>query len=153
MKRYREAELTHGRVSMLAVIGFLVGEYIEGSSFLWNAQVTGPAISHLSQVPPAFWILLTVGIGASESKRLDIGWVDPAETPVSQPGLLRSDYTPGDIGFDPLGLKPSDPEELKILQTKELQSTYIFGFDVDVDVDVDVHIDDDDDDGVDDDMG
>jgi hypothetical protein len=25
-------------------------------------------------------------------------------------------------GFDPLGLKPSDPEELKILATKELQN-------------------------------
>jgi len=28
----------------------------------------------------------------------------------------------GDLGFDPLGLKPSDPEELRILQTKELQN-------------------------------
>jgi hypothetical protein len=51
LKRYREAELTHGRVSMLAVIGFLVGEKVEGSSFLFDAQVSGPAITHLSQVP------------------------------------------------------------------------------------------------------
>ena len=28
----------------------------------------------------------------------------------------------GDIGFDPLGLKPEDPEELKTMQTKELQN-------------------------------
>merc|ERR1712232_761908 len=28
LKRYREAELTHGRVSMLAVVGFLVGEAV-----------------------------------------------------------------------------------------------------------------------------
>merc|ERR1712176_965634 len=58
MRRYREAELTHGRVGMLAVLGFLVGEYVEGSSFLWNAQVSGPAITHLEQVPVAFWIIL-----------------------------------------------------------------------------------------------
>jgi hypothetical protein len=35
---------------------------------------------------------------------------------------LRADYNPGDIGFDPLNLKPTYPEELKILQTKELQN-------------------------------
>jgi len=31
LKRYREAELAHGRVAMLAAVGFLVGEYVEGS--------------------------------------------------------------------------------------------------------------------------
>lgn len=122
MKRYREAELAHGRVSMLAVLGFLVGEYVEGSSFLFDAQITGPAISHLAQVPVGFWVALTIAIGASEQKRLVTGWVDPADVPVAQPGLLRDDYTPGDIGFDPLGLCPEDPEDLKIMQTKELQN-------------------------------
>ena len=33
LQRYREAELTHGRVSMLATVGFLIGEQVEGSSF------------------------------------------------------------------------------------------------------------------------
>lgn len=28
----------------------------------------------------------------------------------------------GDLGFDPLGLKPTDPEEFEIMQTKELQN-------------------------------
>jgi len=122
MKRYREAEITHGRVSMLAVVGFLVGEYVEGSSFLFDSKITGPAISHLGQVPPAFWILLTIGIGAAEQKRLVTGWVDPSDVPVDQPGLLKEDYIPGDIGFDPLGLCPEDPADFKILQTKELQN-------------------------------
>merc|ERR1712084_64255 len=49
--RYREAEVTHGRVAMLAAVGFLVGEKVEGSSFLFDSQIRGPAISHLSQVP------------------------------------------------------------------------------------------------------
>merc|ERR1712194_334283 len=121
LRRYREAELTHGRVAMLAAVGFLIGEQVEGSSFLFDAQVSGPAITHLSQVPVGFWVILTIAIGAAEQTRLEIGWVDPKDVPVSQPGLLREDYTPGDIGFDPLGLKPEDPEELKIMQTKELQ--------------------------------
>merc|ERR1712194_469477 len=34
---------------------------------------------------------------------------------------LRDDYYPGDIGFDPLGLKPDDEEELNVMITKELQ--------------------------------
>merc|ERR1719491_192421 len=121
LRRYREAELAHGRVGMLAFVGFLVGEQVEGSSFLFDAQVSGPAITHLSQVPVGFWIILTILIGAAEQTRLEIGWVEPKDVPVAQPGLLREDYTPGDIGFDPLGLKPEDPEELKIMQTKELQ--------------------------------
>jgi hypothetical protein len=122
LKRYREAELTHGRVSMLAVVGFLVGEKVEGSSFLFDASIKGPAITHLAQVPPLFWALLTVAIGASEQTRATIGWVDPKDVPVDKPGLLRDDYVPGDLGFDPLGLKPSDPAELAIMQTKELQN-------------------------------
>eukprot|EP00525_Craspedostauros_australis_P009365 CAMPEP_0198133122 /NCGR_PEP_ID=MMETSP1442-20131203/59396_1 /TAXON_ID= /ORGANISM="Craspedostauros australis, Strain CCMP3328" /LENGTH=209 /DNA_ID=CAMNT_0043794227 /DNA_START=34 /DNA_END=663 /DNA_ORIENTATION=+ len=122
LKRYREAELTHGRVSMLAVIGFLVGEKVEGSSFLFDSQISGPGITHLSQVPAIFWVLLTVGIGAAETRRAEMGFVEPQAVPVDQAGLMRENYTPGDIGFDPLGLKPEDPEELAIMQTKELQN-------------------------------
>ena len=35
---------------------------------------------------------------------------------------LRADYVPGDLGFDPLGLKPEDPAEFREMQTKELQN-------------------------------
>lgn len=122
LKRYREAEVTHGRVAMLAVLGFLAGEAVEGTSFLWDASVSGPAITHLGQVPPVFWALLTIGIGAAEQKRAEIGWVEPKNVPVAQAGLLRDNYVPGDIGFDPLGLKPTDPEEFNTMATKELQN-------------------------------
>jgi len=121
LKRYREAELTHGRVAMLAAVGFLVGEQVEGSSFLFDASISGPAITHLAQVPPVFWVLLTVAIGAAEQYRATVAFVEPENVPVDQPGLLRDDYVPGDLGFDPLGLKPDDEEEFRIMQTKELQ--------------------------------
>jgi hypothetical protein len=107
---------------MLAVIGFLVGEKVEGSSFLFDASIKGPAITHLAQVPAPFWVVLVLGIAKIELDRAQYGWVSPRDVPVDQPGLLRADYSPGDIGFDPLGLKPTDPAELKILQTKELQN-------------------------------
>jgi Chlorophyll A-B binding protein len=122
LKRYREAELTHGRVGMLATVGFLVGEKVEGSSFLFDAQVSGPAITHLSQVPPLFWVLLVTSIGAAELTRAEIGWKDPNVSKFDQPGTLRENYIPGNLGFDPLGLKPEDPEEFEIMQTKELQN-------------------------------
>merc|ERR1712216_962202 len=35
---------------------------------------------------------------------------------------LKEDYVPGDLAFDPLGLKPKDEEELYELQTKELNN-------------------------------
>ncbi|KAG7337777.1 fucoxanthin chlorophyll a/c protein [Nitzschia inconspicua] len=122
MKRYREAEVTHGRVAMLAVLGFLVGEAVAGNSLLFDGTVTGPAITHLSQIPNGFWIFLVIAIGASEQTRATIGWVEPEKLPVDQPGKLREDYVPGDIGFDPLGLKPVEPAEMWIMQTKELQN-------------------------------
>jgi hypothetical protein len=125
MKQYRDADLTDGHVAMLTNVAFFAGERVGGSSFLFDSQITGPAISHLAQVPPpavSFWIILIVAIGATEQYRATVGWIKPENVPVAKPGLLRADYLPGGIGFDPLGLKPLDPEELKILQTKELQN-------------------------------
>ena len=122
MKRYREAELTHGRVAMLATVGFLVGEQVEGSSFLFDASIHGPAISHIAQVPPVFLTLLLSSIAKAEVVRAKRGWVEPKNVPFDKPGLLRENYIPGNLGFDPLGLKPKDPEQFAIMQTKELQN-------------------------------
>ena len=122
LKRYREAELTHGRVAMLAVVGFLVGEKVEGSSFLFDASISGPAITHVSQVNPFFVLGLTATIAYFERTRAEIGWVEPKDVPFDKPGLLRDTYIPGDLGFDPLGLKPEDEEAFVEMQTKELQN-------------------------------
>ena len=35
---------------------------------------------------------------------------------------IRSDYRSGDLGWDPLGLKPTNPMELKEMQTKEINN-------------------------------
>jgi len=120
--RYREAELTHGRVAMLASVGFLVGEKVEGSSFLFDASVSGPAITHLKQVPTPFWTLLVIFIANAEIYRARRGWVEPINVPAGQPGLLRDDYIPGDLAFDPLELRPDDPEAFLTMQNKELQN-------------------------------
>lgn len=112
LKRYREAELHHGRVSMLAVVGILASESV----------VKGPAITHLDQTPKALWVILLFTVAFVEIVRAQIGWVDPEDVPFDQPGMLRSGYVPGDLGFDPLGFAPQDALEFKVMQTKELQN-------------------------------
>merc|ERR1740138_1874292 len=71
--RYREAELTHGRVAMLATVGFLVGEQVEGSSFLFDKYISGPAIGHFQQVEevaPLFWEIIALVVAIAETTRV-----------------------------------------------------------------------------------
>lgn len=123
MKGYREAETTHGRVAMLAVIGFLVTEqpFSFHPLFETASRDIGPAIRHLDEVrasTPFFFEILAIVIGAAEFGRSLKGW----ETPGNSDNLaLKADYYPGDIGFDPLGLKPDNFEDFAIMSTKELQ--------------------------------
>jgi len=125
MKSYREAETTHGRVAMLAVIGFLVTEspFEFHPLFQTGDKDIGPAIRHLDEVrtaAPFFFELLAVAIGAAELGRALKGWENPGDV-YDSGASLKDNYFPGDIGFDPLGLKPEDSEEFAIMSTKELQ--------------------------------
>eukprot|EP00630_Chrysocystis_fragilis_P003484 CAMPEP_0197394362 /NCGR_PEP_ID=MMETSP1165-20131217/4988_1 /TAXON_ID=284809 /ORGANISM="Chrysocystis fragilis, Strain CCMP3189" /LENGTH=251 /DNA_ID=CAMNT_0042920057 /DNA_START=80 /DNA_END=835 /DNA_ORIENTATION=+ len=118
IRRYREAETQHGRVAMLAVVGFLVAE----SYHPLFSDVTGPAIDHLTQVRkeyPAFFEIGALFIGLLEVNRALQGWAFPSSRRVAN--TLKDDYYPGDVGFDPLGLKPSDPEAFDAMVTRELQ--------------------------------
>mgnify|MGYP001232548875 CR=1 FL=1 len=118
VKRNREAEVMHGRVAMLASVGYLVGE-----SFGGPFGLTGPANDQLAQVPLPAMIILTLGIGAAELKRATIGWVEPDLGDWTKTlWRLRDNYYPGDVGFDPLGLKPDDAQAFKNMQTRELQN-------------------------------
>jgi hypothetical protein len=134
IKRLREAELVHGRVGMLAAAGFLVQESFHP---LFSGD-GGPAIEQIPSLPPWIWFIMTIGIGIAESSRIQAGWANPydGEIAVMNEELgapvtsfpredtsfqrLRPGYTPGDLGFDPLSLKPTDPAEFREMQEKEL---------------------------------
>ena len=114
--RYREAELTHGRVSMLASLGFLVQEKFHP---LFSAD-GGPAIDQIPQLPVWLWAVMTAGIGGAEALRINKGFRELDGEKLKAETALRPGYYPGDLEFDPLGLKPEDPAEFRLMQEKEL---------------------------------
>lgn len=74
--------------------------------------VGGPAIYQIRELPVSVWVLMTMGIGIAEAVRIQKGWANPYE---SDDNFFRLEpgYYPGDLNFDPLGLKPSDPKAYK----------------------------------------
>jgi hypothetical protein len=124
VKKYREAETQHGRVAMLAAVGFLVGENYHPLFGMAGKQIL--AIDSLTEVRlayPWFFWLLTGVIGAFEINRAKKGWVDPIKFKKPTDYFkLNEDYFPGDVGFDPFNLMPTDPDNFATMQTKELQN-------------------------------
>jgi len=116
--RFREAEVTHGRVAMLASVGWLVQEQFHP---LFGSNITGPAFGHFQEVEavfPQFWELITFAIALAEGKRIATGWATPG-----QENFLKEDYVAGDLGFDPLGLlEGKTADEIKAMKTKELNN-------------------------------
>ena len=93
LKRYREAELTHGRVAMLASLGFLVGE--SGFTPLFEGKIDGIGINQFWQVPTGFWPVILLFIAVPETFRALRGWMEP--TVPENYFQLRPGYTPGDL--------------------------------------------------------
>ena len=126
LKFYREVELKHGRVGMLAALGFVVGENFHP---LFGGNIDAPAYLAFQQTPlETFWPLVVLTIAIPEIYSVftfeTVGATDSRgkPTPQGQPWAIRADHEAGDLGFDPLGLKPTDPAELKEMQTKELNN-------------------------------
>lgn len=120
---WREAELTHGRVSMMAALGFLVQER---SPVHWIAPRGELAINELGGIPIEYASLLFFVIAWAEVYRAQRGWAEPDFSSdgayAASVRSLRSTYSPGALGFDPLGLKPASPEAYLSMQEKELNN-------------------------------
>ena len=113
---YREVELKHGRVAMLASLGFLVGENFHP---LWGGEVDVPSYIAFQETPlQPFWPAVVALIAVPE-----IYSVFTFESPVGgERWAIRADHEAGDFKFDPLGLKPQNPADLLAMQNKEINN-------------------------------
>ena len=104
---------------MVAALGFLVQENFHPIF----PDIGGPAARQLDLVlqtenGEGIMATLLLGVWLTEIARARIGWKDPSE----EMQALRPDYIPGDLGFDPLGMRPTDEAGLLELKNKELNN-------------------------------
>merc|ERR1712094_163162 len=98
--------------------GILVGEQFHP---LFGGDIDVPAAFAFQQTPlEAFWPSVVAAIAIPEIYSV-FTFQEPGLKGSTQ-WTIREDHEPGNLGFDPLGLKPTDPKELKDMQTKELNN-------------------------------
>ena len=118
---YREVELKHARVAMLAAVGFPLAEQFHPLF----ATDDAPSFMAFQQTPlQTFWPVV-VGVIAIAEVFSVFTFQNPASYvngEPAEPWTMRLDHAAGDLGFDPMGLKPTDPKELAEMQTKELNN-------------------------------
>jgi len=108
---YREAELKHGRVCMLATVGFATQELFHPINW-GGAVIDKPSLFQFQETElKSFWPVAVIALGALEYAGGQRNTGD---------GELPDGLEPGDLGWDPLGLKPDDPEEFEKLQNNEI---------------------------------
>jgi len=116
VKFYREAEIKHGRVAMLASVGFLLGEHFHP---MWGGGLDLPSVIAFQETPlqdfmPGLALLFAIH---------EFGSIFTFNSPFGgELWSIRADYSSGDLGWDPLGLKPTSASELKEMQTKEINN-------------------------------
>jgi len=111
----REVELKHGRVCMLASLGILVGEKFHP---FFGGNLDMPSVFAPQAVPSAtFWPAVFLAIAVIEFQNLK-----QYEWAYAFPENKDTSRLAGDLGFDPLGLKPKKPEDLKNIQNKEINN-------------------------------
>ncbi len=130
LMNYREAEIKHARLAMLAAAGWPISEVFDkkiasalNMAPLLDANDRVPSVLNggLGKVSPLYWVGV-IGLAAA---------VDVFGTMQSKKG--DAGYFPGNLGFDPLGVYPKDEEGQLWMQTAEIKNgrlamIAIFGF-------------------------
>ena len=74
LKKFREAELKHGRVAMLASLAIVVQEHFNP---FFDGKITGPAIYQFQQADELlsyFWVIVLFGVALVEGQNILSGW-------------------------------------------------------------------------------
>ena len=116
-KRFREAEIMHCRVAMMATVGYLLAENTPTIAYGFSHPVI--ANNMVPDIPGTVLFPFFLAINIAEALRANAGWVEPG---LGALFTLREKYYPGDLGFDPLGLKPKDAQGFASMQAKELSN-------------------------------
>lgn len=117
IKWLREAELKHGRVSMLATVGFIASQFVSLPMFTALRVDDSNAAPGAVGTSAMLQIILSLGIVEVISNKGNI----TMDTMFAAAGT--DDRMPGDLGFDPLNYKKktSGPDMIK-LQMQELKN-------------------------------
>lgn len=114
---YREAEVKHARLAMLAAAGWPISELFDrkianilGMEPIVDATNRAPSVLNggLGKVSIVYWIVVALAASA-----LDVYGITRAG---------KDGYVPGDLGFDPLGLYPKTEAGKLTMQTKEIKN-------------------------------
>lgn len=103
---FREAELKHGRIAMISSIFIPYFDKMD-------SDVLG--IYGFNHLPNKVQLLIIGNMFIAEFASMFKGWEKPWKKPFS----LKSDYQPGDLGFQ---LSSKSEEEMDILMDKELNN-------------------------------
>lgn len=130
LMNYREAEIKHARLAMLAAAGWPLSELFDKKialalhmSPLVDAADRVPSILNggLEKVNPFYWMAVLAGAAA----------IDVFGIAKSRSG--DESYFPGNLGFDPLGMYPKTEEGQQRMQLAEIKNgrlamIAVFGF-------------------------
>jgi hypothetical protein len=115
--KYREAEVKHGRLAMLASAGWIFAERFDrplaqlfSMEPVLDASNRNPALLNggLGKVSPVYWVSCLVAAAAIDLNGIEKSRNDP-------------NYFPGNLGWDPLGLYPSDPSGQRRMLLAEIK--------------------------------
>ena len=119
LMNYREAEIKHARLAMLAAAGWPLSELFDkkiasviGLTPILDASDRAPSILNggLGKINPFYWVACL-----SLAAAIDLYGI-------RQSRQNTMDYFPGNLGFDPLGLYPKDPVGQYEMQLKEIKN-------------------------------
>ena len=102
----------------MATLGYIIGESTPTIRYGFDVHHT-IANNQLAELSTAQLLPLFLMINFAEAYRATKGWNEPGSQSLFR---LRENYYRGDLGFDPLGLKPDTYQGFEDMQNGELNN-------------------------------